>query len=302
MPTDFEGYRRIRDAVHCRVTGGEHTFTLDGFRRLIVEGGVDIVQPDIYRAGGPTVLQEGRRAGAGVRARADLPRRRIADVPLPDLERPGGLAALRVPRHLRGQRGRLGAERRSAPARRDARAVRRAGLRLRAQRGRVPAGRPRGLADLVTGGLAGAYPMIVTPFAASGEVATRRDRRDRRPPARGGLSGRQRARASRARRRSSRSTSVARSREPCSRLRARGGRSSAAASDDTGHARRLAVAAAEGGAAAVMLAAPGHLDGPRRARRALRGGRARDRPGAADRAGRARPSWASRSGGRSSSR
>jgi L-rhamnonate dehydratase len=58
MPTDFEGYRRIRDAVHCRVTGGEHTFTLDGFRRLIVEGGVDIVQPDIYRAGGPTVLKK----------------------------------------------------------------------------------------------------------------------------------------------------------------------------------------------------------------------------------------------------
>jgi L-rhamnonate dehydratase len=58
MPTDFEGYRRIRDAVHCRVTGGEHTFTFDGFRRLIVEGGVDIVQPDIYRAGGPTVLKK----------------------------------------------------------------------------------------------------------------------------------------------------------------------------------------------------------------------------------------------------
>jgi L-rhamnonate dehydratase len=58
MPTDFEGYRRIREAVHCRVTGGEHTFTLDGFRRLIVEGGVDIVQPDIYRAGGPTVLKK----------------------------------------------------------------------------------------------------------------------------------------------------------------------------------------------------------------------------------------------------
>jgi L-alanine-DL-glutamate epimerase-like enolase superfamily enzyme len=58
MPTDFDGYRRIRDAVDCRVTGGEHSFTLDGFRHLIVEGGVDIVQPDIYRAGGPTVLKK----------------------------------------------------------------------------------------------------------------------------------------------------------------------------------------------------------------------------------------------------
>jgi L-alanine-DL-glutamate epimerase-like enolase superfamily enzyme len=58
MPEDIDGYRRIRDSVECMVTGGEHTYTLEGFRRLIEEGGVDIVQPDIYRTGGPTVLKK----------------------------------------------------------------------------------------------------------------------------------------------------------------------------------------------------------------------------------------------------
>jgi L-rhamnonate dehydratase len=58
MPDDYDGYRRIRESVDCMVTGGEHTYTLSGFRQLIVDGAVDIVQPDIYRAGGPTVLKK----------------------------------------------------------------------------------------------------------------------------------------------------------------------------------------------------------------------------------------------------
>ena len=44
--------------VDTMVTGGEHEYTLAGFRRLIEEGCVDIVQPDIYRAGGPTGLKK----------------------------------------------------------------------------------------------------------------------------------------------------------------------------------------------------------------------------------------------------
>jgi L-rhamnonate dehydratase len=56
MPDDYDGYRRIRESVNTMVTGGEHEYTLAGFRRLIEEGCVDIVQPDIYRAGGPTAL------------------------------------------------------------------------------------------------------------------------------------------------------------------------------------------------------------------------------------------------------
>jgi L-rhamnonate dehydratase len=58
IPDDYEGYREIRRSVDTMVTGGEHEYTLEGFRRLIGEGCVDIVQPDIYRAGGPTGLKK----------------------------------------------------------------------------------------------------------------------------------------------------------------------------------------------------------------------------------------------------
>jgi L-rhamnonate dehydratase len=58
LPDDLGGYRRIRDSVDCMVTGGEHVYTLRGFERLIVDGAVDIVQPDIYRMGGPTVVMQ----------------------------------------------------------------------------------------------------------------------------------------------------------------------------------------------------------------------------------------------------
>ncbi len=58
MPDDYDGYRQIRAAVNTMVTGGEHEYTLVGFRRLIEEECVDIVQPDIYRAGGPTGLKK----------------------------------------------------------------------------------------------------------------------------------------------------------------------------------------------------------------------------------------------------
>ena len=53
------------------VTGGEHEYTLEGFRRLIAEGCVDIVQPDIYRAGGLTGL---KRVAALARAYQDATR------------------------------------------------------------------------------------------------------------------------------------------------------------------------------------------------------------------------------------
>ncbi len=58
MPDDYDGYRAIRSRVDTMVTGGEHEYTLAGFRRLIENGCVDIVQPDIYRAGGPTALKK----------------------------------------------------------------------------------------------------------------------------------------------------------------------------------------------------------------------------------------------------
>jgi L-alanine-DL-glutamate epimerase-like enolase superfamily enzyme len=58
MPDDYEGYRTIRRSIDAMVTGGEHEYTLAGFRRLIEGECVDIVQPDIYRAGGPTALKK----------------------------------------------------------------------------------------------------------------------------------------------------------------------------------------------------------------------------------------------------
>ncbi|MER3388667.1 MAG: enolase C-terminal domain-like protein [Microcella sp.] len=57
MPEDIEGYRRVGEVVNCRVSGGEHSFTLPQFERLITEGRIDLVQPDIYRAGGITGLR-----------------------------------------------------------------------------------------------------------------------------------------------------------------------------------------------------------------------------------------------------
>jgi len=58
LPDDFRGYKEIRKRVGTRVSGGEHEYTLSGFDRLINDGCVDIVQPDIYRAGGPTALRK----------------------------------------------------------------------------------------------------------------------------------------------------------------------------------------------------------------------------------------------------
>ena len=68
LPDDYEGYREIRRRVNTMVTGGEHEYTLSGFGRLIDDGCVDIVQPDIYRAGGPTALRQiaARAQRAGV--------------------------------------------------------------------------------------------------------------------------------------------------------------------------------------------------------------------------------------------
>jgi L-rhamnonate dehydratase len=57
-PDDYKGYREIRSSINTMVSGGEHEYTLEGFRRLVEEGCVDLVQPDIYRAGGITGLKK----------------------------------------------------------------------------------------------------------------------------------------------------------------------------------------------------------------------------------------------------
>lgn len=60
VPPDHpDDYRRIKDAVpDILITGGEHEFTRYGFRDLIEKKAVDILQPDIYRAGGLSELKK----------------------------------------------------------------------------------------------------------------------------------------------------------------------------------------------------------------------------------------------------
>lgn len=58
-PDHIDSYRRIKDAVpDMLITGGEHEFTRYGFRDLIEKKAVDILQPDIYRAGGISELKK----------------------------------------------------------------------------------------------------------------------------------------------------------------------------------------------------------------------------------------------------
>lgn len=60
VPPDLpDSYRKIKDAVpEIMITGGEHEFTRFGFRDLIEKKAVDILQPDIYRAGGLSELKK----------------------------------------------------------------------------------------------------------------------------------------------------------------------------------------------------------------------------------------------------
>jgi L-rhamnonate dehydratase len=56
-PDDVEGYRQIRRAhPTLKWTTGEHEYTRYGFRRLIEERTLDIVQPDVMWVGGMTEL------------------------------------------------------------------------------------------------------------------------------------------------------------------------------------------------------------------------------------------------------
>jgi L-rhamnonate dehydratase len=58
-PDQLESYCRIKDAVpDMLIAGGEHEFTRYGFRDLIEKQAVDILQPDICRAGGLSELKK----------------------------------------------------------------------------------------------------------------------------------------------------------------------------------------------------------------------------------------------------
>lgn len=56
-PEDYEGYRELRQRTDIPIAGGECEYLCAGFRHLLVDPCVDIVQPDICAAGGLTEVK-----------------------------------------------------------------------------------------------------------------------------------------------------------------------------------------------------------------------------------------------------
>ena len=56
MPDKISSYARIRAASPVPISGGEHEYTRWGIRSLIEAGAVDVLQPDVYWAGGLTEM------------------------------------------------------------------------------------------------------------------------------------------------------------------------------------------------------------------------------------------------------
>jgi L-alanine-DL-glutamate epimerase-like enolase superfamily enzyme len=50
-PDNLRGYRRLTQAVDMPIAAGEEECTREGFRRLMDEGGIDVVQIDVTRVG-----------------------------------------------------------------------------------------------------------------------------------------------------------------------------------------------------------------------------------------------------------
>ena len=54
---DYDGYRRMSDAVSVRIAAGEADSGLPPYRALVERGHVDVLQPDLARCGGFTVAR-----------------------------------------------------------------------------------------------------------------------------------------------------------------------------------------------------------------------------------------------------
>jgi L-alanine-DL-glutamate epimerase-like enolase superfamily enzyme len=52
MPDRIDSYRKIRESTNIPISGAEHEYTRWGFKRFIDAEALDILQPDIYWAGG----------------------------------------------------------------------------------------------------------------------------------------------------------------------------------------------------------------------------------------------------------
>ncbi|HMN30069.1 MAG TPA: enolase C-terminal domain-like protein, partial [Caldilineaceae bacterium] len=62
---DLDGYAELTHALDLPVATGENLYTAADFARFLQRGAVDIIQPDLRRAGGPTaLLQIGLMIGA----------------------------------------------------------------------------------------------------------------------------------------------------------------------------------------------------------------------------------------------
>jgi len=57
-PEDYDGYAQVSEAVSTLIACGEQESTEWGFRRLIEQAKVDVVQPDVSRCGGFTVARK----------------------------------------------------------------------------------------------------------------------------------------------------------------------------------------------------------------------------------------------------
>ena len=52
MPDRIDSYRAVKDKISIPLAGAEHEYTRWGFKRFIDAGALDVLQPDIYWAGG----------------------------------------------------------------------------------------------------------------------------------------------------------------------------------------------------------------------------------------------------------
>ena len=55
---DYEGLAYVRDNVPVRIAAGENEYTHYGFRQMITQRAVDILQPDVIKAGGIGVCRK----------------------------------------------------------------------------------------------------------------------------------------------------------------------------------------------------------------------------------------------------
>ena len=58
IPDDIDGYAELKAMNLIPIAGGEHEFTLFGFKDLLVRKAIDVIQYDTNRVGGITIAQK----------------------------------------------------------------------------------------------------------------------------------------------------------------------------------------------------------------------------------------------------